>query len=118
MFHSVRMKWLELSIVNNIQAEAAKQELISFAGSGYEFRTRNQAFLVLKSTYTFTNDVAKSLMQAMLSNNSRLASPAAELAAYFATNASYQAQFKDIFNKENYTKEERDILMKQAIFKD
>jgi hypothetical protein len=54
----------------------------------------------------------------MLSNNSRLASPAAELAAYFATNASYQAQFKDIFNKENYTKEERDILMKQAIFKD
>ena len=118
MFHSVHMKWLELSIVNNIQAEAAKQELISFAGSGYEFRTRNQAFLVLKSTYTFTNDVAKSLMQAMLSNNSRLASPAAELAAYFATNASYQAQFKDIFNKENYTKEERDILMKQAIFKD
>lgn len=118
MFHSVRMKWLALSILNHVNADAAKQELIDYASAGYEFRTRNQAFLVLKSTGTFNEKVAENILNALLSTNSRLAGPAAELAAHFAANLSYQAQFKDIFTKGNYTKEEREILMKQAIFKE
>jgi aminopeptidase N len=118
MFHSVRMKWLELCIVHAYEADAAKIELVQYAGADYEFRTRNQAFLVLKSTGVFTDKLANYLLQAMLSTNGRLASPAAELAAHFAAQLSYQSVMKKAIQTASFTKEERDQLLKYSFLRD
>ena len=118
MFHSVRMKWLELSILHKVAAEDAQKELIRYASEAFEFRTRQQAFLVLKSTQTFSDEVVEALLQAMLSSNGRLASPAAELANYFTANLNHLAKFKAIYKSKNYSKEEQEILGKYAFLKD
>jgi len=118
MFHNVRMKWLELSILHKVAAEDAQKELIRYASEAFEFRTRQQAFLVLKSTQTFSDEVVEALMQAMLSSNGRLASPAAELANYFTANLNHLAKFKAIYKSKNYSKEEQEILGKYSFLKD
>ncbi|MDP3928128.1 MAG: M1 family aminopeptidase [Bacteroidota bacterium] len=118
MFHSVRMKWLELSMLHKVAAEDAQKELIRYASEAFEFRTRQQAFLVLKSTQTFSDEVVEALLQAMLSSNGRLASPAAELANYFTANLNHLAKFKAIYKSKNYSKEEQEILGKYAFLKD
>lgn len=118
MFHSVRMKWLELSIVHGYEIDAAKSELVQYAGPAYEFRTRNQAFIVLKSTGVFTETLAEYLVQAMLSTNGRLAAPAADLAGHFAANLAYQSRFKNILGTKNFNSEEREILLRHAFMRD
>ncbi|MCG9879834.1 MAG: M1 family metallopeptidase [Bacteroidia bacterium] len=118
MFHSVRMKWLELSIVHGYETDAAKNELVQYAGPAYEFRTRNQAFIVLKSTGVFTETLAEYLVQAMLSTNGRLAAPAADLAGHFAANLAYQSRFKKILGTKNFSSEEREILLRHAFMRD
>ncbi|MCF8255294.1 MAG: M1 family metallopeptidase [Bacteroidia bacterium] len=112
MFHTVKMKWLELSIINKIGEEEARAQLSFFASSNFEFRTRNQAFLVLKSTNTFNAQVIESLFQAMLSTNGRLAGPASELANYFSSNLEYRNQMKSFFQEHNYSEKEKEILLK------
>jgi aminopeptidase N len=115
MFHAVRMKWLELSIMNGVNLENAKIELIDYASQSYEFRTRGQAFLVLKSTGLCNEKVVANLYQAMLSPNNRLSAPAAELANYFCLNGSYREIFKSHFKASEFSELEKDLLSKSLL---
>ncbi len=112
MFHTNRMKWLELSIFYKVNEEEARKELSIFASPNFEFRTRGQAFNILKSTQTFNQDVIASLFQAMLSTNSRLAGPAADLANYFSANLEYKAAMRNYYQNQNYSVQDKEILSK------
>jgi hypothetical protein len=112
MFHSNRMKWLELSILHKVNELDARRELSFFASPNFEFRTRGQAFNCLKSTQTFNQDVVASLFQAMLSTNGRLAGPAAELANYFSANLEYKMAMRKYYQNQNYSLQEKEILSK------
>ncbi len=112
MFHSVRMKWLEISILNKVNEAEARKELSFFASSNFEFRTRGQAFNALKTTQTFNQDVIAALFQAMLSTNGRLAGPAADLASYFATSLENKMAMRSYYQNQNYSEQEKEILGK------
>ncbi|MDZ4668569.1 MAG: M1 family metallopeptidase [bacterium] len=115
MFHVVRMKWLELSILNGVNVEKAKGELIDYSSNAYEFRTRGQAFLVLKSTGLCTEKVIANLFQAMLSANGRLAGPAAEAANYFCLNTQNRELFRAYFRDAQFSETEKEILTKSLL---
>ncbi len=112
MFHANRMKWLELSIIYKVNEDEARKEVSFFASPNFEFRTRGQAFTILKSTQTFNQDVVSSLFQAMLSTNGRLAGPAADLANYFATSIENKMALRNYYQNQNYSDQEREILSK------
>lgn len=116
MHHAVELKVLEMRMLNNNDPEDARARLCAFAGPAYEFRTRNLAFNTLKATGTFDGNVAAALFQAVLSPNSRLSAPAAELCNYFATNLNYRAEMKRVYNEGNYGAADRETLTRSISF--
>lgn len=112
MFHSVKMKWLELSIVNHVDEMEARKELSFYSSENFEFRTRGQAFQVIKTTNTFNDQVIEALFQAMLSSNGRLAGPASELASYFANTIEYKNRMRNFYQSKNYSEQQKEILSK------
>jgi aminopeptidase N len=114
MFHTVRMKWLELSLLNNINAESAKNELVEYSSKAYEFRTRGQAFIVLKSTSTCNEQVAANLFQAILSPNGRLSGPAIELCNHFGNSVFYREILKKVYDSSSFLESEKEILSRSV----
>jgi hypothetical protein len=87
-----------------------EKELIAYASPAFEFRTRNSAFLIIKSTGTYNQTLLPHIFNAMLSTNSRLASPAAELANFLCLNGVYKKDFKRFFEQTNFNTNEKEIL--------
>jgi aminopeptidase N len=114
MFHSVKMKWLELSILLSVDADKAKAELVEYGSAAYEFRTRGQAFMVLKSTSTFNDEVISNVFQAVLSPNGRLSGPAAELANHYGANVIFKEKMKKHFASSQFSEAEKEILIKSV----
>jgi aminopeptidase N len=114
MFHSVKMKWLELSILLGVEADKARAELVDYSSAGYEFRTRGQAFMVLKSTSTFNDEVISNVFQAVLSPNGRLSGPAADLANYYGSNVIFKEKMKKYFASAQFSDAEKEILIKSV----
>jgi aminopeptidase N len=114
MNHSVEIKRLELSIINQINEIEAKNNLVFLASENYEFRTRILAFQALKSTQTFNEQVIHNLFQAMLSSNSRLANPAFELLNHFSTSIEFRSRMKNFYKNQNYSESQREILLKNV----
>jgi hypothetical protein len=114
MFHSVKMKWLELSILLGVDADKARAELVEYSSAAYEFRTRGQAFLVLKSTSTFNEEVISNVFQAVLSPNGRLSGPAVELANHFGGNVIFKEKMKKYFASSQFLDVEKEILIKSV----
>jgi hypothetical protein len=115
MNHAVKIKWLEISIINNVNELESRGQLTLFSSENYEFRTKIQAFNAIKSTNTFSENLAKNLMLSMLSSNSRLSGPANELALYFCNNLWYKKDFKTTLQKQNFTEQEKNVITK-ALF--
>jgi hypothetical protein len=78
------VKWLEVSYRLTAQKNYA-DELVKMAGISYEFRTRVNAMESLRKTGYFTEALIPNLLDAYLSENSRLSYPALETLRFFAT---------------------------------
>ncbi len=112
MNHNIEVKMLELSILNELNVQAAKDRLKELASYKFEFRTRIQAFQALKSTNVCDQQVIDYLFQAMLCSNSRLASPAADLANYFGSQMTQKYAMKKFFEAKGYSDAEKEVLLK------
>ncbi len=113
MNNSVKIKWLEISIFKGGNRNNGLQNLVQYAGPGYEFRTRLLAFGVLKAANHINDELAGHLFQAILSTNSRLSGPAGELLSYFAIQTEVKEGIKFYHQKQNYSASEKEILIKQ-----
>lgn len=112
MNNSVNIKYHELSIIYNIDADEHTKALINYASNQWEFRTRNNAFAAIKASGVYSEALIPHLFDAMLNTNSRLAGPAAELTNFLATKTTNLNDMQHYFNTTNYTKAQKDILIK------
>lgn len=110
MNHAIDFKRIELALLNGLDKQNMEKELIAYASPAFEFRTRNSAFLIIKSTGTYNQTLLPHIFNAMLSTNSRLASPAAELANFLCLNGVYKKDFKRFFEQTNFNTNEKEIL--------
>ncbi len=112
MNNSVNIKYHELSVIYNIDADEHTKALINYASNQWEFRTRNNAFAAIKASGVYSAALIPHLFDAMLNTNSRLAGPAADLANHLATKTTNLNDMQQHFNTTNYTKAQKDILIK------
>lgn len=112
MNNSVNIKYHELGVIYNIDADEHAKALISYASNQWEFRTRNHAFAAIKSSGVYSATLIPHLFDAMLNTNSRLAGPAAELTNFLATKTNNLNDMQHYFNTTNYNKAQKDILIK------
>lgn len=112
MNNSVNIKYHELSVIYNIDADEHAKALINYASNQWEFRTRNNAFAAIKASGVYSAALIPHLFDAMLNTNSRLAGPAAELTNFLATKTTNLNDMQHYFNTTNYTKAQKDILIK------
>jgi len=112
MNNSVNIKYHELGVIYNIDADEHAKVLINYASNQWEFRTRNNAFAAIKSSGVYSAALIPHLFDAMLNTNSRLAGPAAELTNFLATKTTNLNDMQHYFNTTNYTKAQKDILIK------
>ena len=112
MNNSVNIKYHELCVSNNIDANEHIKALINYASNQWEFRTRNNAFASIKTSGVYNPSLISHLFDAMVNTNSRLAGPAAELTNFLATKTTNLNDMQAYFTAANYTKAQKDILMK------
>lgn len=112
MNNSVNIKYHELSVIYNIDADEHTKALINYASNQWEFRTRNNAFAAIKASGVYSAALIPHLFDAMLNTNSRLAGPAAELTNFLATKTTNLNDMQHYFNTTNYSKAQKDILIK------
>lgn len=95
MNNAMRIKWLEAagSMVATAKPEYWIQ-LTAFAGPGYEFRTRLNAFEALKRLNLFNQNVFNNLLDAAAAQNSRLAGPAYSTLEFFIKQSQNKANAK------------------------
>ncbi|HYG16555.1 MAG TPA: M1 family metallopeptidase [Bacteroidia bacterium] len=98
MNNALRIKWLEIAGAQPSTAESYWAGLAIFAGPGYEFRTRINAFDALKRTNFFSGKVFASLLEASVSQNGRLAGPAYSALEHFAKQNLYRAQIVELLS--------------------
>lgn len=112
MNNSVNIKYHELSVIYNIDADEHAKALMNYASNQWEFRTRNNAFAAIKASGVYSAALIPHLFDAMLNTNSRLAGPAAELTNFLATKTTNLNDMQHYFNTMNYGKAQKDILIK------
>jgi aminopeptidase N len=116
MNNGVRIKWLELAVVNGIDKEKNAAELTGYAGPAWEFRTRNNAFASIKAAGLYNEKLIGSLFDALLSTNSRLAGPAAQLSEYLSQQAPARKMYIDFYRSGTWEPWQQELLKKQLPF--
>jgi len=114
MNNVLKIKWLEISVMANINREVSVDMLRAFASPQYEFRTRTNAFNALKNLNYFDEAVCESILEAMLAKNGRMSGPAGELMNHFSLQSAFKQLAKNKFEKLNYSDEQREIIIKSA----
>ncbi len=87
---SLRIEWIKRKYLTNLERKntdasgtMALKELIEYASSSYEFRTRVCAIKGLQSLNYLNEEAVGYILDAYLSNNGRLSGPAGETLSYF-----------------------------------
>ncbi|TAE84392.1 MAG: hypothetical protein EAY81_07645 [Bacteroidetes bacterium] len=112
MNNAVNIKYHELCVVNNIDANQHANVLINYAGNTWEFRTRNNAFAAIKASGVFNESLIPHLFDAMLSTNGRLAAPAADLANFLCTNTVNLTAMQGYYKQQSYSTAQKEQLKK------
>jgi aminopeptidase N len=112
MHNSVNIKYHELCVINDIDVAAHSSALIDYTSNQWEFRTRNAAFASIKTINVCNEQLIANLFDAVLSTNSRLAGPAADLANYLAVQQKNIQAMRAYYNAQNYTKDQKEIIKK------
>lgn len=79
---NVEIRWLEVAYLGENKTQYADQ-LVTFAGNSYEFRTRINAMAALKRSNYFSERLIENLVDAVLSPNVRLSIPAIDLLRFY-----------------------------------
>ncbi len=93
--HNVRITWLELATKN--KSKKYQAELVKYASSSYEFRTRVNAMKALKRLNHCNKKVIQYLVDAYLNPNGRLSRPAKQVLNYFYQQYRYQRMIKQYY---------------------
>lgn len=118
MSNSLRITWLKEAYKfsgsnKDRQKEKYAAELADLASASFEFRTRINAMNALQSINHLDNNVAASLIDALLSNNSRLSKPASDAISYFRTQENQKALLERYYKENNWKEWQKEILSKQ-----
>ena len=116
MNNSVHIKWNELAANYSNNKQTSLDRLVYYASNAWEFRTRNNAFNALKNLNYCNDSLIAHLFDALLSTNSRLAGPAAQLLDYFAQQNSYKNKFKTYYQQHKWASWQSELLKKQISF--
>jgi aminopeptidase N len=120
--NELRVKWLQLAyvqpadtVVRNADSikhinSAILKELIDYTSPAFEFRIRTNAFKALQALNYLDDRSAMSMLNASLSWNGRLASPAREALGYFYKQIDKKAIIDQCIAKGKWTDEERNKL--------
>lgn len=106
---NVLIKWLELSYITENNVKYA-DSLVSFTSGSYEFRTRTNAMLALKRLGFFSDALTVNLVDAILSPNSRLSGPAADLLKYFYAQDKYKAAISSYMQSKHWESWQKEML--------
>ncbi len=114
--NKVKIKWLELAILNEVDKQKNVEELIRFTNNTWEFRTRTNAFNSLKALNYCDELLAENLFDAMLSWNGRLAGAASEVSQYFSQQIKAKNIFIGYYKSKNWSEQQKESLKKQMSF--
>ncbi|MFZ1633285.1 MAG: HEAT repeat domain-containing protein [Chitinophagales bacterium] len=103
--NNIRIAWLELANRENKNQEISP--LVAFAGSGYEFRTRNAAFNALVSLNYCDETVVANLFNALISGNHRLSSPARNALTKLKETPAYADMIRKYYKAHSWTEWEQ-----------
>ncbi|RYD76242.1 MAG: hypothetical protein EOP53_15065 [Sphingobacteriales bacterium] len=116
MSKNVRIAWLKSAIAYKLGDENAlnnyRKELVDYISSGFEFRTRNNAFQALQSLNYLDDTAIKNFFDAMLSSNGRLATPAADALKYFYKQDAYKNQVENALQNSNLESAQKETINK------
>lgn len=108
---NVRMKWLEIA-ASNLNDQKSLDKLVEYTSNSYEFITRTNAMGALKRLNYFNETALVNCLEASISNNGRLAGPAAETVKYFyGQNRFKKMIYMMIMNKASKPWE-KEVMMK------
>ncbi len=106
--NSVKITWLELAV--RYKSNRYLDELVAYAGHGYEFKTRVNAMKALKRLNHCNQKVVKHLIDAYLDPNSRLSNPARDVLNHFMIQHQYKPILKRYYQNQTWSKRKRNQL--------
>jgi hypothetical protein len=129
LYNQLRIKWLETLAAQDkgamaipgknpsqealgMDAKAATEKLVEYAGPTYEFWTRRNAFNALKRLNYCTDMVIANLIDGALNPNERLATPAKETLTYFYQQLESKAKIMKYYRAGQWTQTQKDVLEK------
>lgn len=116
MGNAVNIKWHELAAEVPTYRNASLQRLVQYTSPQWEFRTRNNAFTSLKPLGYCDDNLVKNLFDAMLSTNSRLATPASQLAEFLAQQTTHKNKFVAYYKSQKWETWQQEQLKKYLGF--
>ncbi len=116
MTNSVNIKWHELAVANQIHKQESINALVDYSSNLWEFRTRNNAFLAIKTLGYCDNKLVVNLFDAMLSTNGRLATPASQLAEFLAQQTEFKSMFTAYYKSQTWEAWQTEQLKKYMTF--
>jgi aminopeptidase N len=116
MNNAVDIKWNELSYISGINQQQTINRLVQYTSPQWEFRTRNNAFTSIKPLGYCDEKLVANLFDAMISTNSRLASPASQLAEYLAQQVAYKNMFVEYYSSQKWEAWQVELLKKYMPF--
>jgi len=109
--NNIYIKYLELSVSNQLNASKCTENLELLASDLYEFRTRVSAMEALKRLGICNERTIKQILTASLSSNGRLAGPAKGVLKYFADQSSYRAMIEKTIKSGNYSEKDKKVFV-------
>ncbi|MBL7711365.1 MAG: hypothetical protein JNL13_02830, partial [Chitinophagaceae bacterium] len=116
MGNSVNIKWHELATLYTADKKASQDRLVDYASAKWEFRTRTNAFSALKNLGYCDEQLIAHIFDALLSTNSRLVAPAAQLAEFLAQQTAYKQMLAAYYKSRNWEAWEKTQLKNSLTF--
>ncbi len=113
MNKNIRIAWL-YNACHYVDLNKYKNELIGYATSSYEFRTRTKAFAAIENLNLFDEQIAYALMEAMCSSNGRLGGPATNtFKKLLESNAANKTIAQKVLDTKGWKDWQKEILRKE-----
>ncbi|HTN16207.1 MAG TPA: hypothetical protein VL092_00895, partial [Chitinophagaceae bacterium] len=116
MSNSVSIKWHELAALYTAGKKVSQDRLVDYASAKWEFRTRGNAFSALKNLGYCDEQLIAHIFDALLSTNSRLVAPAAQLAEFLAQQTAYKNMMAAYYKSRTWAAWEKTQLKSSLAF--
>ena len=116
--NNIKIAWLENAIVFYPEENYQYKSLLKdYSSNLYEFRTRTTAMAALKRLNLFDETVLNNLIDASISNNRRLASPARGVYKFFASQPDFEKKIKKHFTTAKYDAKVYDLIVAAGLLR-